>query len=772
MDNDLIQIVLVNIKYKNKKIDKLKELGEEEYPWYFDSPKMWNAGEIIEVVPYQHYFAIKCSSKGDEIIQEVIDSKGNKFDEFQIEEDIFYVQPWGNSMHTTVGEVEVVIRFKDNRTEHMTVKSLDEDLQVTYLKQMMDDLLKIHYCLCRDKASSITVPLNKTQYLVDRINQFYELCKIIENHPIPDLQASQIKVASYNMKKITPKALIQKATSQGKIEQSYNIESLDTFEHRVIKTSILDLKKSINYQIETDKKVQVILQNRNKKINGWKDISYYEEKYKDVDKIIKENNEAKLREIRENGELLSEVLNKLVELESSYLFRNVGKERVKPRLSNLFKYNSCYKKIYQIITDNSIQNMLLGVSINDYSGDDNISVKKISEVYEAWVLISILDAFIEKYSFHFILDKEEEFDSRSALAEYIEKFIKNGEIRDSEFVLQNEDLDLKVTIFYQRSVHIDAEKLKNEGKLHHNKARHDIIEDQLTPDYLLSIEKISNSYSKKWFVLDAKYRFGKELDDDVKLLAECAFQKYTLELSASKELVTNISGSFILHNAQIMNEPISINQPEGYESKYDPQLYLGQTPDVFINDWLSTKKINPNEVVIEEFIDWCKWQPGNDSNENKIGILKMSFEENKFPYLVQMIMELYFDKGRELCWLCGSDKLKEIPKPIYSQFNIDITDEEYRWSYKIKCENCSEFWIKTHCDNGSCLSDPHRKLVKHWTNYYPNKKGSRFFVCCPCCRHEPSKIRNKPKKNEEKERLRDLYYSTFGRGTGDVLPYD
>lgn len=102
------------------------------------------------------------------------------------------------------------------------------------------------------------------------------------------------------------------------------------------------------------------------------------------------------------------------------------------------------------------------------------------------------------------------------------------------------------------------------------------------------------------------------------------------------------------------------------------------------------------------------------SNENK---------NKELCFLIQMIMEHYFQLYSKKCWVCGSNDI-EIEK------KLTVSGEP---KYYIHCKKCGHFLVETHCINSSDRN--HRyKIGKHICNtYYKFKENLKWNVKCVEC---------------------------------------
>ena len=439
-------------------------------------------------------------------------------------------------------------------------------------------------------------------------------------------------------------------------------------------------------------------------------------------------------QLNEKWEKLFEYLE---QIEYSSLMREVQDIRTEINTSNLFMFHPQYQKMYDAIMQS--EKVLDGVEYRSFNQSDEFQIAKLPQLYEVWCCVKLVLIFIQNYGFEFdgIADTKEQ--GVEGLKQYIKNILLEKELNGTQFKLHylENRTRMDVTIWYDREIKIDSERLSNQNMFAKNKRSH------LRPDIIMEIcvsEPYIAGVTQKIFVLDAKYR--KDGYNGIQDLCEVAFQKYMLELGTGANFIQEfghqveggISGSFILHNTSFTIP--SFEEDENVEKVYNPKLYLGAYPDAFVNTWLENSKKYHWNVSEDRFREWTTWNLSNDNHENQIGVLTVNPKENKLPYFIQMIMEQHFKRYRSRCWICGS---KEI------DIECKKTEKGYP-KYYIKCRNpeCNKFMVETHCGQPTCPSHNRRlKIGKHRINYYAKVKSKNSYACwnvsCPKCRQLASK---------------------------------
>lgn len=462
-------------------------------------------------------------------------------------------------------------------------------------------------------------------------------------------------------------------------------------------------------------------------------LSFYKEAHdikEELDKIIeKRSDQDKL------NQKWKALLKQLDEIEKSKFMKAIKNVTTPIRTTNLFSFHSLYQKMYSVITNNN--NQIEDIDYYSNYNFNDIQIAKLPDLYEVWSFVKVVQLFIIDYGFKI---------QGESFRKYIHYILTNKALNETKFDLKGTvgGKDMYVSIWYNKTIDIDKEKLKRENIFAINKRgkyKGKLKEKQeLRPDILLRI-KYNGVY--KFFVMDAKNK-GRSYDEGQDI-CETAFQKYTLELGqgmkvndefkSSSNEKPHIDGSFILQPYSKEVKTI-VDDKNKVKVGYSPQRYLGAYPESVAkkNEWL--EKCNKEGWLVREdkLYNWLydKNKTGNGCNENKIGIIALHPKLNNLPYLIQMIMETHFRLYKEKCWLCGHDYQKNEVETKYTEAGNP--------KYHIKCGKCKKgsFFVETHCVNRKGnISHGNAKLGKHFVNYYAqNDLGTKscWNVSCPICR--------------------------------------
>ena len=460
----------------------------------------------------------------------------------------------------------------------------------------------------------------------------------------------------------------------------------------------------------------------------------------ETQKVIHELGE-KLKDKKKLAKRWKELEKTLKEIEETSFIRSVANIKTECRISNLFSFDPHYRKMYTIIKANHSNTDGIDFGL----ADEELKIAKLPELYEIWCCIKMLMLFIKEYNFRLrTINGEYEEDGIAGLKNFIKVVLEEKEcLNGTKFELDSNEFPLGsmyVTIWYDREFQINKKVLRDK-KIFHRKQH-----SRLRPDLFMQIKYGGIS---RMFVFDAKYR-GNQCYDGIRELCEVAFQKYTQELGngirtedefgfwnlREKEIV---SGAFILHssanNKEYPSKIVSDVQGVKVEVTYNSKKYLGDYPDIWAKEWVSQANKWKWEVSSKWLEEWTKHTGTVRNNENKIGIITCNPKCNYLPYIIQMIMEKYFELYKAKCWICGGNVLS----------NEKFTEKGHR-KFHIKCQNpeCRKFMVETHCGNVACPSHVSKmRIGKHRENYYAKMKSEDPFACwnvsCPICRQTAPK---------------------------------
>ncbi len=790
MEREGIEVVLVFAKYdlRAEAVDgelpvvTLSEVAPLDYP-FFVKTGSWSQGGEILLSPYlrakidDEYknvdIALKMSEKQSGSVAFVeTKAQGYRYQKYADTEAglTYFIPPrhWAKNRYrgfyqetigghyNTIGKDTIQIHFTDGREEFMNLVSKNMDEDKDFYKELVLDLVSMEQQLCIDEKSSMTMAMSWTENLLKQtermVEKFCDAFDILEEDARPGLKPFYVKKSFHMIRKMSSKALIEhKIFHKDKVTAVSYREDFDTFEHRAIKTHLERLKSLV--RIRRDMGI-LALKNEQKRLENNLDLSDVElkerMKYKNEDmgfyqEALTSRNlladlDEKLGDEKELNKKWTELELKLNEVGRRPLMKAVKSVTTPAKTSNLFAFHPAYQRMYDLILADDEK--MKGIDFYTEDIEDEFQVAKLSELYEKWVCLKLVQIFIQNYGFE--LQNHEGLSGIDGLIDYIHDVLNGGELSGVLFALTGkaEGKPMDVKIWYERKIKIDRKKLKADkifAPRKNGKNPNAMYEkSSLTPDIIMKIETCGKVGV---YVLDAKYK-GNQLYDGMQELCEVAFQKYIWEMGhgvdMSQEFGLNrppkdcIDGSFIIHGSTDTIAPAEISlDDKKVQVTYDPNSYLGAYPDELADRlWLPKCRENNWRVSESGFLDWVTWKSGNDNHENRLGIVAANPKMNNLPYLIRMIMEQTFGLYRARCWICGSD------------VNIAAKNTgRGNYKYHITCTNkeCGKFTVETHCGNYRCPSHKKEiKIGKHVENYLGQWVGKDKKACwnvsCPKCR--------------------------------------
>ena len=318
---------------------------------------------------------------------------------------------------------------------------------------------------------------------------------------------------------------------------------------------------------------------------------------------------------------------------------------------------------------------IIGLSLVTELGTKHIGIEKVHEVYENWVLFKMIYLLTTEMGW--------KIDGTENVVDYLDKFILPGQ-KDP---LKNFHIDL-----YKDKWVIN---LANEPKIFVNHEKY------FTPDYVFRIYMKENDDHLKnigIMYLDAKHRNYLEQGDSEwkKDIKTVAIDKYGKLKPVEKEWNMEIIGSFLVHS----------DIQFGMEKELTGENYFA---------YYNTKQFPENEYGFSE------------ENAHKYGAIYL-LPSATFPFINWFRSMMEFRLGEyDQCWTCGSTEVKSITK---------YTEKGFR-KFHYTCNNCGEFWVKSHCNKG-------HDIIKHVNNYHKQKELNKpWFIVCPTCHDgEINKQRN------------------------------
>ncbi len=476
-----------------------------------------------------------------------------------------------------------------------------------------------------------------------------------------------------------------------KIQQSCNLSKIRRFDDKIIRQYVIS-PAGKKFQVSTDKLSMNIFENRLLKNKLWR-LKKFVETQTQLQKIKAENLKqdivAQIEYIKnltlqtEDNKFLAENTLRSLNEQLKDTEKNLA-ATPNEILKNLEKC-LCLKvfreveikneqwRMTQIFTNDAnyrraYQKLKTLDEIFDFSFDadeKSFPAEKMYQIYEWWVLAKIIEFLVVKLNWK----------SDGTPLEILRRLFNNLEnLPNKKISLTHENSAMSMEIFYNTEIN---KSLNTTGC-------------NLRPDFLF---KVTANDITKIFILDAKYRnyerqgfnYWKEKD----LYGVC-FERYIAEIE--KAAATKISASFIVHS----------------DRSHDKRgKFLGKY--VVYNGTVLFKKLfsGMNGVLQQVGSFYLLPEIENDSTPNQ--------SEINLSLFFKMIFE-YFMGQWEICWKCGSKVNKE-PKKTHSG----------KIKYYLKCENCGEFWVKTHCSKCS-----NNLIIKHAVNYHIEQDGN-WFVYCPKC---------------------------------------
>lgn len=277
MDTPDIQVVLAYIEYDNSDngrfdIKKFGEIEETEYPCFIRLGKWINNGELIFQPHLKVKFngkrrnadiAIKVSNRFKDKIRSVENDNHEKYREYQTDGYTYYLPPqnWKKNEYTnrymqgvthfvTIGSEKIIIIYS-NHTESMCLTSKKPPEAYNFYLEMIQDLLKINQQLCMDDTSAMSMSLDWSRTIYEdtkkQVDEFCDEFWKMHGNAKRQLQQKEIRMPYYKVKKITPKTLIDhEIMHKDKVRTISSEETIDTFEHRAVKTYANSLNKLID----------------------------------------------------------------------------------------------------------------------------------------------------------------------------------------------------------------------------------------------------------------------------------------------------------------------------------------------------------------------------------------------------------------------------------------------------------------------------------------------------------------------------------------------
>ena len=164
----------------------------------------------------------------------------------------YFIPPRANDNVKSAGRQEIRIEYTGRSYEIRTVQVYilpssvdDEDYRL-----MLEDIARLHQKLLIGPQSAGTVSVGQrwegvTASLERDIEQMRQILRQLETAPDQDLVAVQSRVPSYKLKKMTAKAIVDRETGRRLVRTSLHTDSLDIYEHRMIRTYLEKLRRQV-----------------------------------------------------------------------------------------------------------------------------------------------------------------------------------------------------------------------------------------------------------------------------------------------------------------------------------------------------------------------------------------------------------------------------------------------------------------------------------------------------------------------------------------------
>ncbi|NLU07408.1 MAG: DUF2357 domain-containing protein [Clostridiales bacterium] len=580
------------------------------------------------------------------------------------------------------GCFRVKVKSKDGKFQHLSpnINVLPSAISVEDYEDMLKELIFIRDDLVISKNSKVTI--NTTQeYILYEIDKTLDELDIylnrINKNPKVNLIKTWEKKPNYSIKKMSSKTLREKILKSysNKFTVPVYRDSLDIYENQMIKYALHSLKNKVDFYKEHYFKLQ-----KNSYIEYKKEIDEAYSTYK-WDKNKLEEYISESSKVPINKELEQEKIGFLQVIKRKTQRLNLIKADIKSKEE---KWQECSLKIEKLLNIDFIKKVSLK-KVNFKSSQIFANDKNYSKVFKNLMKLKennlIYDPLGENHVF--VRDTQNIYEywclfkminilvniqrwklkkSKSIVQELNRYLNKKGSSKIEGFTVELEH-SLKTFLGYEPR-NIELEIL-------FNKSLDTNIGKFRTPDFTFKFS-IEN---ESWYVyMDAKYRNYSEQGEKQWLrdIEEVAIGKYINEFEGTDHPA---KASFIIHSDDKSEKFIEYGgQPiEGIRYSEIPNHRYGSVP------------LLPNR----------------------------SFD---FFMLIRMIEE-YHLKLYWTCWNCGeTEKITIEKKETVSGFP----------KYHCTCQNCGDFWVRTHCKNIG-----KHKLIKHLKNYHSIKDDNPWYVHCP-----------------------------------------
>ena len=504
---------------------------------------------------------------------------------------------------------------------------------------MLNDLVRINRKLI-NKEKSISLGQNaKTTFEKEKVavKELYKYLILINKSPETNLIKEVKALVRNKVKKYNTKTIINLSVSDSpKIKAEIDVETTNTYEHKVIYQFIIRLKNylEMKYSQIMDDTQNLIKTYSSDFLKG----ELREKEY--LIKLYEENQERnilknKLMDFEQEIQVQYEQIVKTLEqIEKIELFSKITKENVFIQPTALFLFNPLYSKVWNIIKeipeikdDNYLTTFSLTQNIN------SVSVENTEQIYEYWCFIKMLD-LLTGLGWQ-ISDKGVE-NIKDCLREYIEQ-------KTTSISIKGDSSDKKMGRF-----EIDLTKLiRTRYKTENEKIT--VIFDKPISEENKKRPDFTIRYDNKDVFLDAKYMSSQLAINQV---YPVAVEKYLITRNEEKRKTV---ASFIIH------------------PNTDAYYFGGKK----INEEKRKELLDKGKPNIGEY---CQHRYGH------IGFIPSNTIIMR--YFLRMVFEYHFD-FKYNCWNCGSNQVE-----IEENSTRGGNEKNY-----CTCKNCKSFWVKTNCGN-------------------------------------------------------------------------
>lgn len=164
----------------------------------------------------------------------------------------YFVPPWANDNVKRAGRQEILIEYAGEPEERRTVRVYILPSAAGYenYKLMLEEIARLHQKLLVTSQSAGTVSVGERWENVARdlerdTEQMRHILRQLETAPDQDLVAVQSRVPGYKVKKLTAKTVVDQAAGRRLVRTSLHAESLDIYEHRMIRAHLEKLKGQV-----------------------------------------------------------------------------------------------------------------------------------------------------------------------------------------------------------------------------------------------------------------------------------------------------------------------------------------------------------------------------------------------------------------------------------------------------------------------------------------------------------------------------------------------